>query len=1136
MVDIGGYVIVLVERDDKIKLFGSPAERKDCDEILEVNGNNLDNMSHKQIIDYIHQCIKSRTICLRVKRRNTDKLELDSSPIDAFIIGNRAREHFDKIVNNNNIDNDDDGDWPNNNNKNNIENKPNKSTSSSSSTPNKNRKTPTKVIKPRDIAELSKLLNEEDNRPQQHQQVEIKHQQPSSVIQSFKQHKSLSPTSSNQSSSNRDSTQNSTSNNSSDFIVITTTSSSSVIANTQRQQKVIATSTDVNPSSSFKYAKLTSESGYSISSVCLNAETSYDKTIIVEQEQKQQPESNKMELVELNSQQSHHHHHHHHHNHHHTHPHQQQHQQHQSFQIHRELPVDVPDSFVGVVKQTPRYPPPQPPQRFTSTSSSSGPANAHSVTTTTDQRLNLTDKYRKYSDEFNRKKEEEEFLRSSLRSSTKLQQLKEQNNNGHHMIEPMVNIAFEPDDDQQQQQLMVSYSNNGYGSFATTQQPPSSNIRMERESDKVLPLPYLEMIVENIRQSLNADLKELIQESKLKNLVSIYSVLMQHQHSKMNSYLDSQQSLRPPSYNSITRPMNHPPSQSLHHIHHHQPEILNLQSPPQPVHGYSHHPSNVLPFGGNNCNNDAIASDSLQETINTLQQNLIHPDAAELLEILTRFELETLCYAYDRVLAESQKNMLALLPDEIHEDKVHEIEMLDTLHSGVKVVQIEKTSCEPLGATVRNEPDGSVIIGRIIKGGAAHKSGMLHEGDEILEVNGIEMKGRNVNQVCDLLSEMTGTLTFVIAIRDSLMRVNPHLMGATVAAANNQVLHLRALFDYDPDEDLYIPCRELGICFNKGDILHVIDQSDINWWQAYREGDEHDQSLAGLIPSIQFQIQREAMKQSILNDSTVNTSNRKSRFANGKPKSPSLLFNCGKRSLERKKKKNSKQRLILTHEEILTYEEVCYYHPRPNFKRPIVLIGPANIGRHELRQRLMQDTDRFAAAVPHTSRPRKDGEFDGIDYHFISRQMFEHDIKESRFVEHGEYEKNYYGTSFAAIEAVVHSGKICVLNLHVHSIPLLRQGQAGAKLKPFFVFVAPPTQPENLHRLLALKNTSEGSTFTVADYQSIIDEATEIEIKFGHFFDMVLQMTDIESAYQELLTEINALDHEPQWIPSQWVK
>lgn len=77
--------------------------------------------------------------------------------------------------------------------------------------------------------------------------------------------------------------------------------------------------------------------------------------------------------------------------------------------------------------------------------------------------------------------------------------------------------------------------------------------------------------------------------------------------------------------------------------------------------------------------------------------------------------------------------------------------------SRVRLVKIEKSSCEPLGATVRNEADGSVIIGRIVKGGAAEKCGLLHEGDEILEVNGIEMRGRNVNQVCDLLSEMTGT-------------------------------------------------------------------------------------------------------------------------------------------------------------------------------------------------------------------------------------------------------------------------------------------------------------------------------------------------------------------------------------------
>jgi len=55
-------------------------------------------------------------------------------------------------------------------------------------------------------------------------------------------------------------------------------------------------------------------------------------------------------------------------------------------------------------------------------------------------------------------------------------------------------------------------------------------------------------------------------------------------------------------------------------------------------------------------------------------------------------------------------------------------------------------------------------------------------------------------------------------------------------------------------------------------------------------------------------------------------------------------------------------------EEIPTYEEVALYYPRSSFKRPVVLIGPPNIGRHELRQRLMLESERFAAAVPRKCR------------------------------------------------------------------------------------------------------------------------------------------------------------------------
>lgn len=63
-------------------------------------------------------------------------------------------------------------------------------------------------------------------------------------------------------------------------------------------------------------------------------------------------------------------------------------------------------------------------------------------------------------------------------------------------------------------------------------------------------------------------------------------------------------------------------------------------------------------------------------------------------------------------------------------------------------------------------------------------------------------------------------------------------------------VHVKAHFDYDPSDDPYVPCRELGLSFQKGDILHIISQSDPNWWQAYRDGDEDNQPLAGLVPGI----------------------------------------------------------------------------------------------------------------------------------------------------------------------------------------------------------------------------------------------------------------------------------------------
>lgn len=103
-----------------------------------------------------------------------------------------------------------------------------------------------------------------------------------------------------------------------------------------------------------------------------------------------------------------------------------------------------------------------------------------------------------------------------------------------------------------------------------------------------------------------------------------------------------------------------------------------------------------------------------------------------------------------------------------------------------------------------------------------------------------------MDQVCELLSQMQGTLTFVIAKRDSVnepaklnvqtanvIRKSSTSSHDSVNFSNGcKVIHYKAFFDYNPNDDIYIPCRELGLSFRKGDLLHIIDSSDNCWWQS----------------------------------------------------------------------------------------------------------------------------------------------------------------------------------------------------------------------------------------------------------------------------------------------------------------
>ncbi|CAF0929391.1 unnamed protein product [Didymodactylos carnosus] len=438
----------------------------------------------------------------------------------------------------------------------------------------------------------------------------------------------------------------------------------------------------------------------------------------------------------------------------------------------------------------------------------------------------------------------------------------------------------------------------------------------------------------------------------------------------------------------------------------------------------------------------------------------------------------------------------------------------------LKIVRIDKRLDEPLGCTIRSEND-SVFISRIINGGICDQDKSLFQiNDEILEINFHSIRGRTVNDVVELIQRLHGKLIFII------LPCEQQINSAFISDSFLTNFYIRTLFKYDPDDDLYLPCKDLGLFFSYGDILHVVNQQDINWWQAYRVDEDETQQLAGLIPSQIFQEKRFQMIKTLLDDNDENRDDLKK-------KKLKMIRSCCRKSSEQQQQYEMKQQTIQTKNslcDIFTYIHIQWYIPRSDRKRPIVLIGPSSIGRHELRQRLMLSSDLSSiidVAVPHTSRTRKSYEIDGKDYYFISRNIFEQQIQDKKFVEYGEYEKNLYGTSKESIENCCNKlNKICILNLYPDALLSLR----NSNILPYIIYIQPP----NLEKLKLLKINDQTIQMKDIDFLDVIEKGHQIEMKYGHLFDKTLCNIDMEQTYQQLKTLILDIQYRPMWIPTCW--
>ncbi|XP_062894123.1 MAGUK p55 subfamily member 3-like isoform X1 [Mobula hypostoma] len=522
-----------------------------------------------------------------------------------------------------------------------------------------------------------------------------------------------------------------------------------------------------------------------------------------------------------------------------------------------------------------------------------------------------------------------------------------------------------------------------------------------------------------------------------------------------------------------------------------------------------------------------------------LQSGPNNSDIRELIHLLAKPHLQAVLSAHDTIARKAFGPVLPPMPDDLEVEDEEE---------SMKIVHLVKNK-EPLGATIRkSEQTGAIVVARIMRGGAADRSGLVHVGDELREVNDIPVEHKPPEEISQILAHCQGSITLklipAVKEEDQLNESRNAFYKISRRRLRSKV-HVKALFDYDPSEDKAIPCKEAGLPFRKGDILQVVSQDDSVWWQAKRMGDAN--LRAGLIPSKRFQEKRLAYWQKHATLEQEKSSKRSSYdqscekedcdcdgYLNG-------LYIAGLRRsfrLSRKCRQNNqteKQTKQNESVEYLTYEEVAIYHRRPNdTHRLVVLVGSLGAKINEMRQRIIaENPNRYNVAVPSTTRQKKAHERQGMEYHFVSKPSFEADIQRNRFVEHGEYKDNLYGINVDSIRTVMLKKKICLVDANPQTIKHLRT----AEFKPYVIFVKPFIQEPRANSTAA--KTAEMDVIKELgedDYWEMTQSAAHVEEKYGHLIDKVLVKGDLQTACNELKVILENIEREPTWVPASWVR
>ncbi|XP_051257440.1 disks large homolog 2 isoform X20 [Dicentrarchus labrax] len=459
-----------------------------------------------------------------------------------------------------------------------------------------------------------------------------------------------------------------------------------------------------------------------------------------------------------------------------------------------------------------------------------------------------------------------------------------------------------------------------------------------------------------------------------------------------------------------------------------------------------------------------------------------------------------------------------------------------------------------LGFNIVGGEDGEgIFVSFILAGGPADLSGELRRGDQILSVNGIDLRGATHEQAAAALKGAGQVVTifaqyrpeelalcsprrahspapeygrFEAKIHDLREQMMNHSMSSgsgSLRTNQKRSLYVRALFDYEKAKDSGLPSQ--GLSFRYGDILHVINASDDEWWQARRVTPHGDSEEMGVIPSKRRVERKErARLKTVKFNAKPGSFDSKGSFNDKRKKN--FIFTRKFPFYKNKEGEQDGSDSDRSQEDvILSYEPVL--RQEINYARPVIILGP-------MKDRINDDLisefpDKFGSCVPpanssghqDTTRPKRDYEVDGRDYHFVmSREQMEKDIQEHKFIEAGQYNDNLYGTSVQSVKYVAERGKHCILDVSGNAIKRLQVAQ----LYPIAIFI----KPKSIDSLMDMNKR-----LTEEQAKKTFDRALKLEQEFGEFFTALVQGDTLEDIYNYCKQVIEEHSGPYIWIPSK---